>query len=101
VAVQVEVEAEYAPELFTLQPQLADLVGMLHGTRQSILHALWHYIHLNKLQVLSQRQSRCMLLLSHHCCAAYAESGGVMQQQYRMHWHEEQCTSCTLLLMCC
>lgn len=56
---QVEVEAEYAPELFTLQPQLADLVGMLHGTRQSILHTLWHYIHLNKLQVLSERQSRC------------------------------------------
>ncbi len=49
---QVEVDAEYAPEQFTLHPPLADLIGLQHGTRQRILHALWHYIHQNKLQVL-------------------------------------------------
>ncbi|BDA43339.1 SWI/SNF-related matrix-associated actin-dependent regulator [Coccomyxa sp. Obi] len=54
VAVQVEVDAEYAPEQFTLHPPLADLVGLQHGTRQRILHALWHYIHSNKLQMPNQ-----------------------------------------------
>ena len=53
MAVQIEVNAEHAPELFTLSPPLADLVGMQHGSRQRVLHALWHYISLNKLQVLA------------------------------------------------
>ncbi len=48
---KVEVEAEGAPELFTLSPQLAELLGVRHDSRPRILHALWQYIRTHKLQV--------------------------------------------------
>lgn len=69
VAVKVEVEAEGAPELYTLSPELSELLGIQHGSRPHILHHLWQYIRTHKLQVcapllLFSIASSCM---TYHC----------------------------------
>ena len=50
VAVTVEVEAEGFPDLCTLAPNLAELLGVQQASRAAVLHALWRYIQANKLQ---------------------------------------------------
>ena len=74
----MEVEAEGFPDLCTLAPSLAELLGVQQATRAHCLHALWRYVQANKLQARYPTQYPPQYV--HHCgrclCGMHCLSAG-------------------------
>ena len=68
VEVSLEIEVDNQPERYNLSASLSAVLGLKQATRAYVLHTLWTYIKLHRLQVscldprLLEKQSSCKAL---------------------------------------